>query len=220
MGVGVHAGLWMGTAASWVDLHPAEMAYSEAYGAGGGQQVGRSYRQLGGFSGASLWSGTAASWVDLTPAGLLEAIAYGVNGGQQVGKATVGSAYHASLWSGTAGSWVDLNRAGSVESIAWGVNGGQQVGYAIVGGVQSASLWSGTAASWVDLQAFVQTDFTSSVATGIWHDASSTYVVGYGLNVTHGLPEALMWVSPVPEPASLFGIGAGLAVLRFRRRKN
>lgn len=48
-----HASLWSGTAASWVDLHPATGPdTSECWGAGGGQQVGRA--RIAGIWRASL----------------------------------------------------------------------------------------------------------------------------------------------------------------------
>ncbi len=62
-----HAGLWNGTAASWVDLHPAGATISEARSTSGTQQVG--YAIFGLLDHAVLWSGTAASYVDLHPAG-------------------------------------------------------------------------------------------------------------------------------------------------------
>ena len=153
-----HASLWSGTAASWVDLNPANSGYSTAFGVSGGQQVG--YSAVPGVS-ACLWSGTAASWVNLNPAGFGGSIAYATSGTQQVGFANRPCS-HASLWSGTAASWVDLHPnaggcggGGANYSIAWGVSGGQQVGEArvsVVGGDSNhASLWTGSAASWVDL---------------------------------------------------------------------
>jgi hypothetical protein len=80
------------------------------------------------------------------------------------------------------------------------VHGGQQVGY--VNALSRASLWSGTAASWVDLHAFLPAEFNhSSIARGIWHDGTSTYVVGKGFNSTTGRDEALLWVGPAaPVP--------------------
>ena len=117
-----HAGLWSGTAASWVDLNALGSSNSVAYGVSDGQQVGFLY--LDNSTHAGLWSGTAASWVDLNPAGVSGSVAEGVSGGQQVGYAWVGDQYHASLWSGTAESWVDLHAllpAEYVRSFAWGV---------------------------------------------------------------------------------------------------
>lgn len=59
-----HAGLWSGTAASWVDLHPAGSESSQAFGTSGTQQVG--YAVIGGMTHAGLWGGTAESWEDLS----------------------------------------------------------------------------------------------------------------------------------------------------------
>ncbi len=142
------ASLWTGSAASWVDLSPSAFE-AQAFGLGGGQQVGRS--AASGANRASLWTATAASWQNLNPAGVTVAELRGADGVQQVGDAVVGGTGHAGLWSGTPGSWVDLNPAGASQSWARGVSGGQQVGRANVGGVYRASMWNGTAASWVDL---------------------------------------------------------------------
>ncbi len=205
------ASLWRGTAASWLDLTPSKdgiEALSSSIGATDGvQQVGTC-----GWVGTphgSLWSGTAASWVDLTPAGAWGSYATGVGGGQQVGYTWFGhpsepTVSHASLWSGTAASWVNLSPAGSSDasSFARDVHGGQQVGQVFLG----ASLWSGTPESWVYLHAFLSRKnwkFSSSTALGIWHDATHTYVVGYGSNSKTGRQEALMWraaYSPPPAP--------------------
>jgi hypothetical protein len=57
------AGLWSGSASSWVSLHPAGASASEADGVFEGQQVG--FARIGGVRRAGVWSGTAASWVDL-----------------------------------------------------------------------------------------------------------------------------------------------------------
>ncbi|MDO8587337.1 MAG: hypothetical protein Q7T82_09880 [Armatimonadota bacterium] len=163
-----HAGLWNGTAASWVDLDPIGSG-SSGRGVSGGQQAGYATVDAHGLPGlqehAVLWNGSAASWVDLDPfaypSGMSDTWSsrvYGVGGGQQVGCAYVDgfpvSSPHASLWSGTAASWVDLHPSpGFGSSGAWGVSGGQQVGY--FDGPPfwylHAALWSGTAASWIDL---------------------------------------------------------------------
>ena len=156
-----HAGLWSGTAGSWMDLNPAWANHSKANGVSGGQQVGWAFQATAPSESnnhAILWSG--GSWVDLHPARAGEwawsSKAYGVSGGQQVGWATFGGHGTAALWSGSAASWVDLNPGGpypggSWASCAYGVSGGQQVGWAEIESGRHAALWSGSAASWVDL---------------------------------------------------------------------
>jgi hypothetical protein len=146
-----HASLWSGTAASWVDLHPAGALDSFVYAADGGRQAGEIITP-DILRHAGLWSGTAASWVDLHPTGATESVAFAMSGTQQVGAAMVNGIQHAGFWSGTAASWVDLNPAGADGgSGAYATSGGRQGGVAMFGVVQRASLWSGTAASRVDL---------------------------------------------------------------------
>jgi hypothetical protein len=102
---GIRAGLWTGTAASWVDL-----GSGEAYATSGTQQVG--FANFVSGSHAALWSGTAASVVDLNPAGAASSIAYGISGTWQVGVAYIGSAPGtAGIWRGTAASWENLSLA-------------------------------------------------------------------------------------------------------------
>ena len=189
------ASLWSGSAASWVSLHPALALWSFADGVGAGQQVG--WARVSNVDGASLWMGSAASWVSLHPSGALNSRAFAVHGGRQVGYARVGAADHASLWSGSAVSWVDLNPPGASYSQALGVHAGQQVGFArFAGGGERAVLWSGSADSWIDLHAFAPAGFGSTRALGIWHDANSTTVVGYGDRTLPAREEALMWTLP------------------------
>jgi hypothetical protein len=207
MGGVSHASLWTGTAASWVDLHPFGATSSGINATDGVQQVG--VATVGGSWRASLWwFGFADSWEDLTPAGAWGSRATGVGDGQQVGYVWLGdspaSPSSASLWSGTAASWVDLSPAGTSNwsSRAYAVHGGEQVGDV---GVR-ACMWSGTPESWVDLHAFLPSKFTTSVALGIWHDATYAYVVGWGNNSKRNRQEALMWradYSPPSEPGAV-----------------
>ncbi|MCX5643749.1 MAG: hypothetical protein NTZ17_03550 [Phycisphaerae bacterium] len=160
-----HAGLWSGTAASWVDLNPAGANYSKAYGVSGGQIVGwafqSTYPPYEPEGRAILWNGSDGSWIDLNPAlegeNAYYSKAYDASGDQQVGWATFGGHGTAALWSGSAESWVDLNpggpfmSGGSWASCAYGVSGGQQVGWAETDSGRHAALWSGTAESWADL---------------------------------------------------------------------
>jgi hypothetical protein len=161
------AGVWSGTAQSWVNLGPAGAAYSVAEGISRGQQAG--YARINDTDHAGMWSGTAASWVDLHPAGASGGSrACAIGSGQQVGYAYVaipgGSTHHASLWSGTAASWIDLQPAGYSDSYAYGVGDRQQVGQIWTGWQRHASLWHGTAASVVDLN---PAGVTQSSAVGI-----------------------------------------------------
>lgn len=107
-----HALLWSGTAASAVDLNPANFVQSQANGVSGGQQVGFGYLNFNPNAPyhALLWNGTAANAIDLHPAGFLYSEADGTNGTQQIGEAVIASSLinHAIVWSGTAGSAVDL----------------------------------------------------------------------------------------------------------------
>jgi hypothetical protein len=167
--------LWSGTAASWVDLHPAGMYASVAYAVSGGQQAG--YVDSGFEPHACLWSGTAASWVDFNPVGSVESVAFAISGGQQAGYAVVGGVDRASLWSGTASSWVDLHPAGTTLSVAYAISGGQQAGVAYVDSLSHASLWSGTAASWVDLNPAGSIQSFAYAASG-GQQAGNAYVGG------------------------------------------
>ena len=189
-----HAALWSGTAASYVDLNPAGIDTSEAWGVSAGQQVGWGHGiDTGNRDHALLWSGTAESYVDLNPTGFIESQAWGASGGQQGGYGggeITGWYYHALLWSGTAENYVDLNPSGFIDSWAYGISGGQQVGWGMPygGGVGHALLWSGTPASCVDLHP--PSGFTNSVAYGV--SDGQQVGVGWG-SATGDRMHALLW---------------------------
>ncbi|MCE9558979.1 MAG: hypothetical protein K8R88_08510 [Armatimonadetes bacterium] len=190
----VNAGLWTGSAGSWVDINPAGAASSFGLGTSGTQQVGQA--NFAGVTKASLWTGTAASWIDLHPIGATGSGAFAVFGGQQVGYANFGGTNQAAMWTGSAVSWVNLAPAGSTASQVSEVFENQQVGWATIGGAEHASLWSGTAASWVDLHGSAPAGFTKTFARGIWRDATKTVICGYGFNGITGRDEALIWTQP------------------------
>lgn len=185
-----HAGLWSGTAGSFVDLNPAGSIESTAYGISETQQSGVARI---GVQRASLWTGTADSWVDLHPAAAASSSAWGTSGTQQVGVANVGGSLHASLWSGTKASWVDLNPAGSTMSWAFAVSGSLQAGYAQIGAHKHAGVWSGTAGSWEDLLFVTPGSWADTVAQAVWRDGARIYVAGWGVNLATGRNEALLW---------------------------
>lgn len=193
-GVGsFHARLWYraGGSWAWVDLNPDWATESQALGADGGRQVGY-VADVDGVRHASLWNGSAESCVDLNPAEAEHSSASDVDGDQVVGDAKG----HAALWNlaGNSWVWVDLHPHGLNESsTAFAVHGGQQVGVVFNNNPYHAALWSSTADSYVDLHTFLPRDFEDSLASGIWHDATYTYVVGYGYNSKRQRQEALMW---------------------------
>ncbi len=217
MGGQAHAGMWSGTANSWVDLAPAGTTSSRIYSMHGGQQAG--IASVGGMTHAALWSGTAGSWVDLQPPGLQTVSqAFGAHSGQQVGYAIeyvsgIGRG-RASLWSGTAASWINLHPgAPSESSFALGVFEGRQAGNANFGGVQKAGTWSGTAASWVELH-----PAAASASYAVDLDASQQVgratVGGFGhAALWSGTAESWVDLNPAGSSSSVAGaVDRGLQV--------
>lgn len=161
----IAAGIWNGTAGSWVNLSSGYWS-GRANAVRDGQQGG--YVQVGSTFHACIWFGSAASIVDLHPAGSFESVVVGVGGGQQVGytrQSSSSSPQRAAMWSGSAASYVDLHPVGSSSSWAWSIFGGQQGGsFTLPGGTQHAALWTGSAESVVDLNPALATE---SVVTGM-----------------------------------------------------
>jgi hypothetical protein len=122
----VHASLWAGTPASWVDLHPAGKPDSQALGVHAGRQVGFARRDWSSNEWhACLWSGSASSWVDLhqyLPAGFSSSYAYAIWSDNTVievagqGFNANASRYEALLWTFIfAPCTADFNADGFVE---------------------------------------------------------------------------------------------------------
>lgn len=211
-----HAGLWRGTAGSWVDLHPAGAMHSVAEATNGTKQAG--YVEIAERLHASLWSGTRESWVDLSPAGSTGSVVYGISGSQQVGYAVIDGVTCAGLWQETRESWINLAPDLATFSFAHATNGTQQVGYVVLEGQTRASWWNGIASSWVDLSEFVPDEFSDSYARGISTDGINTYISGFGYNTRTNRYEALLWTQPVPAPgvAAILGLGGLVAARRQR----
>lgn len=215
------AALWRGTAASYVNLNPNVAVFSEAWAATDSIQVGMV--SIGAKSTiAALWRGTPGSFVDLS-GGARGSIAYGAFGETQVGWRMLGTTSglnHAALWSGTAASFVDLHPAVSnaptASSEALAVYENHQVGWALVSGQSHAFIWQGTAASAVDLNPFLPAGYVNAVATDISSDGSFLYVGGYTITPGTNRRQAVVWISPVPEPATWLSLGLGVLVLLRR----
>jgi hypothetical protein len=207
------AALWRGTADSWVDLNPLPTVRSVAFGAGDGQQVGRTERGLRWF--AALWSGTAASWVDLHPPAAHKSTAIDAAGGVQAGwvQAVVDGQLRATLWRGTAVSRVDLHPPGAVHSIAAGTHLDWQVGWVeMPGSVRRAAIWNGTADSLQLLP--MPFGSQSSGASSVWTDGLTLMVAGWSTRPDGTGEGAVLWTRPIGANISgTVGLGGWTAPL-------
>ncbi len=156
-----HAGLWTGTAKSFMDLNPEFSVASEIAAMHGDTQVGLWFapsEEMFSLGRACLWHGTVESFVDLTPPGFLFSEARGVHGDQQVGGTFDKGLPHACMWTGTPESYVALQPPEGLFSIAQCTDGVHQYGLVLAwDGEDFATVnaqvgrWSGTADSWVNM---------------------------------------------------------------------
>jgi hypothetical protein len=102
-----HAGIWTGTAASFVNLHPTGASYSLVSATDGVTQGG--YGIFGGITHAGIWHGTAGSFIDIHPAGASSSSVSSLSGAYQAGSAYFSGIPRAALWNGTAASFIDLH---------------------------------------------------------------------------------------------------------------
>lgn len=189
------AGLWSGTAGSWIDLSPPDAIIASAQGVHNGQQVGYVYD--GDTWYASLWSGTADSIVNLMPAGAVGSTAFSIHGGQVGGSVWYSDSEpsRAGIWHRTAESFVDLHPA-TATGPSWisQVRDGYQVGIVDIDGITRASLWNGTAESYVDMhpsaagvfsqltdvqggqQVGLIFDLFFNVRAGLWNGTADSFV--------------------------------------------
>jgi hypothetical protein len=184
---------WTGSAATQVDMRPANATLAALNGTDGTFQVG--VTQFGdNRNHATLWSLNPDSFVDLSPAGYTHSAAIRVANGRQTGHAwNNGSSTHAMLWSGTAAGAIDLHPAGYTDSTAYDLAGDQQVGFAFrqtPGNPNHAILWRGSAASAVDLHPNL--GFAYSFATATNGDLQVGYV-GTGSVYFPGNNRAVLW---------------------------
>ncbi|MCA9291088.1 MAG: hypothetical protein KDA25_08165 [Phycisphaerales bacterium] len=211
-----HGGFWSGSAASWVDLHPAGASWSHVAGIDGEKQVG--HARFAGADHAGIWSGTPESWTALTPANAISSAAGVIGHGRQGGWVSFGGPIRASIWNGTPESWIDLTPQGTTghAEVLHGV-GHRQVGYATFSGAAHAGLWSGTASSWFDLNAVLGGSYSNSLALGISECDGTLYVTGVAWTNANN-PVAVLWTGPARRcAADLDGDGsvgaADLAIL-------
>ncbi|MHB0999293.1 MAG: PxKF domain-containing protein [Armatimonadota bacterium] len=218
-----HAGLWHGTANSWVDLHPAGAFNSFANGVSGDYQAGLvSYgTSSNNVSHAALWHGTADSFVDLHPADLWTRSGVSdIFGDYQVGwvdNGGSGNISHAAIWRKTVDSFVDLNPAGARSSWISGTCGGYVAGGVCLEGDTvypdgRASLCSGTADSWVDLTPYLpdpsnthgpDSHYTYTEASCVYESNGEIWVGGTAYGVSYTIsdpnvgPQENWWYDPI-----------------------
>lgn len=209
------AALWNGTASSFINLNPSGATSSEAFGIGGGKQVGRSL--FGANNIATMWDDTADSAVLLGPANVTSS-AYATDGTNTVGIVN----NRAALWTSQSQAYIDLHPTGYSSSDLFTLGYGYQGGSVTQGsGPESAAIWSGTSGSMINLGAFLPGYYGRSIVRGIYSDGTTLTVFGAARDTR--LPgehyNAIVWTSPVPEPSSLAILGMGVAIFKARRAK-
>ena len=101
----MHAILWNGSSASYVDLNPIGFTRSHAYGISGNQQIGYGSGSVtGNHDHALLWNGNAAGYIDLhqfLPTGFVTSYARGIDSYGNIAGYAIDSLgnEHAIVWS-------------------------------------------------------------------------------------------------------------------------
>jgi RNA polymerase sigma factor (sigma-70 family) len=191
-----HAMLWLGTAASAVDLNPNGFTSSTAYATYGVKQVGYGIDQTDS-QHALEWNGSSTKYVDLNPYGFDSSKIYDISGNQEVGigqianslgggvtnvnpvLATPAMTVHALLWIDDTNNIHGPGDEGFVEEMHLNVNG-VPVDKAII-----------------DLN---PKGFTESVARAT--DGFKQVGSGYGV-ATGGQEHALLWSSTAASAIDL-----------------
>ncbi|MEW5882728.1 MAG: hypothetical protein AB1725_00700 [Armatimonadota bacterium] len=181
-----HAALWNGDRNSWVDMHPKGAVNSQAYGVGGGIQVGRV--EMEGDVFAAMWRGTRDSMVRLGAEHFEGSIAYATDGVYQVGvSVVVDGPVLAYVWQGSAESARNITPPGATTAWAFDVHEGMIVGNASFAREDGrAGMWNAATGDWTDLR---PPGFNISSARGI----SGNQQVGFVLDPENSYHRAGLW---------------------------
>lgn len=165
------AGLWTGSATSFVNLQPSDaLACSAVNAMSGKMEVGEVYApneyygqgppQMSPYTGhAALWSGSAECFVNLNPPAASDSIAFGI----------------------------------CPQGIAGGVFVGQWSFAPWSNWTEHAAIWLGTPSNCIDLQAESGANWSFSQANAIYADSTGVFVVGV---CDAG---AVLWHIPAPD---------------------
>ena len=197
-----NAAYWQGTAASYVNLHPTNVArweYSVAQAIYGSQQAGY-VTDAATNRHAALWQGTAASFQDLHPSasavpGDYDSFIEGMTDGIQVGfvMSPNGQTIQAALWEGTANSFLNLDTllpagySGSQANAADWFNGELWV----VGWAQNTELDRYEATAWIYSAEAPRLAISRSGTNVVI--AWPTSVTGFGLEAKSDLKPSVPW---------------------------
>lgn len=200
-----HAIVWNAATGAATDLGDGGNS-AQAYGVGGGVQVGYVVKSL---ANATLWRGTSKSLVSLHPVNAINSVAYATDGARQVGyagydvrvrveavKGQKTARYnYAMVWTGTAASAVNIHPYPFQHSYATAINGNWIAGYAADPSAIStpayyhAIVWDANYQA-TDLNSFLPTGFIGSQALSV--DANGN-VAGY-MMAADGTRHAVVWV--------------------------
>lgn len=147
--------LWLGDAASHINMQVTGYEYSSIADTDGLHHVGTGTwdDDVGNYySRALLWTGTSGSYISLHPAAERNSFGVALDGDQQYGFVhTQSFTVQAAMWSGSAASYVNLHPAGASRSYVNGAGDAQAVGSGEFGGSLHALLWGDSATSVIDL---------------------------------------------------------------------
>ncbi|MDQ2986040.1 MAG: hypothetical protein M3R13_04885 [Armatimonadota bacterium] len=162
------AGIWTGTSASWIDLHPAKATESTIQDMHDGWAAGYT-GEYDVSSRAHAWFGTTQQ-LDLHPVSAETSVADATFAGRHGGSYNAGSGNRACIFDVDPKSITTVHPPQALQSAIRGMYEEVQVGWVeLEPNRRRAAMWSGSAASWIDLHPgpFQETSVAYSAIDGI-----------------------------------------------------